>query len=290
MKPGQIVGGFTYRGTVLDDGQPEPESPRSAAQAAGAPPPLSWPALRAVARAQQPLLSAPQPGCSALCAVCRGPASRGCARCFQCELHWQCASGSVADLVVPVAFAIKGGPYARSLWQYKSTRLTAAVAASHATILRAMLLVFLRDHGPCLWRGAGMARPSHLAVVPTARGRPGTHPLVALLHGYLACPWVTLAARSAGEQVRDLDPERFWVAPVPGARVLLIDDTWTTGSSAQSAAMALRAAGASSVVTVVLGRHVAVAAADHAGLGPDRMPFRLDRCAVHPAQAVGARP
>lgn len=192
--------------------------------------------------------------------------------------------------MVPVAFAIKGGPHAGRLWQYKSPRVTAAAGEIPAAILRAMLLVFLRDHGACLWRAAGTARPTHLAVVPTARGRPGTHPLRALAHGYLACPWAALTARPADEQVRDLDPERFRAVPVRGARVLLIDDTWTTGSSAQSAAMALRAAGARSIVTVVLGRHVSVAAADQAGIGPAGMPFRLDRCAVHPAQPVGSRP
>lgn len=37
--------------------------------------------------------------------------------------------------------------------------------------------------------------------------------------------------------------------------VLLIDDTWTTGGNAQSAALALRAAGASKVAVMVIGRH-----------------------------------
>jgi len=284
MKRRQIVGGFTYRGTVLEEGLPGPGLPGSAACAAAEPAPLRWPALRAVARAQQPLLSAPRPGLAGLCVVCRGPAPHGAVRCFPCELHWQCGSGSVADLVVPVAFAIKGGAYARRLWQYKSARLTAAAAESAAAVLRAMLLVFLRDHGPCLWRAAGTAGPTHLAVVPTGRGRQGPHPLRALVAGYVARPWVALTARPAGELVRDLDPERFRSAPALGARVLLIDDTWTTGSSAQSAAMALRAAGAKAVVTVVLGRHVTVAAAEQAGIGPAGTPFLIDRCGVHPAQ------
>ena len=68
--------------------------------------------------------------------------------------------------------------------------------------------------------------------------------------------------------------------------MLLIDDTWTTGSSAQSAAIALRAAGATSVVTVVIGRHVGRPAAEHAGLGPAAMPFRMDSCAVHQDHVV----
>lgn len=37
--------------------------------------------------------------------------------------------------------------------------------------------------------------------------------------------------------------------------VLLVDDTWTTGGRAQSAAIALHDAGAARVAVVVLGRH-----------------------------------
>jgi orotate phosphoribosyltransferase len=62
--------------------------------------------------------------------------------------------------------------------------------------------------------------------------------------------------------------------------VLLLDDTWTTGASAQSAAMALRRAGAASVATVVLGRHVAARPAAAA-------PFNPRHCAVHAACGDG---
>jgi hypothetical protein len=192
--------------------------------------------------------------------------------------------------VVPVAFAIKGGSHAQCLWQYKSVRLTAETVGRAALTVRALLLVFLHDHGPCLWRAAGIPGPTHLAVVPTARGRPGTHPLRALIAEHLTGPWAELRPRPGGEQVRDLDPGRFRAAALPGARVLLIDDTWTTGSSAQSAAMALRRAGADAVVTVVLGRHVGRAEAERADLGPAVMPFRQESCAVHRDYAVGSGP
>ena len=57
--------------------------------------------------------------------------------------------------------------------------------------------------------------------------------------------------------------------------MLLLDDTWTSGGSAEAAAVALRAAGARQVAVLVLGRHL-----DRlpTGLG---QPFRLDRCAAH---------
>jgi len=189
--------------------------------------------------------------------------------------------------VVPIAFAIKGGPHARRLWQYKSQRLPSAGVGSAEAMLRALLLVFLRDHGACVWRAAASARPTHLAVVPTGRGRPGMHPLRALIAAYVAMPWADVAARPGSDQVRDLDPDRFTAAPVPGGRILLIYDTWTTGSSVQSAAMALRQAGAAAVAAVVLGRHLSRAAAETAALGPAGMPFQMASCAVHRDKDVG---
>ncbi len=182
-------------------------------------------------------------------------------------------------MVVPIAYAIKGDPHARRLWQYKSAGLPRGIAEIAASLMRAQLLVFLRDHRACVFRAAGMTGPTHIAVVPTARRRPGPHPLRALVAPYLHGPWAELTASSRQEGTRELDPGRFAAAPIPGARVLLIDDTWTTGASAQSAAMALRRAGALSVATIVLGRHVGAAEAESAGLA--RLPFLPGSCAVH---------
>jgi orotate phosphoribosyltransferase len=54
-----------------------------------------------------------------------------------------------------------------------------------------------------------------------------------------------------------LDPGRFRVPrPLTGAVILLLDDTWTSGGTAQSAAVTLKRAGARSVAVVVLGRHL----------------------------------
>jgi hypothetical protein len=252
--------------------------PAPARQPAGR---LTWRELSDLVQHQAPLLSGPWPDLPGLCAVCHGPAAIGSARCFQCDLHSQCAPGSLADIVVPIAFAIKGGPHARNLWLYKSgqSRASSQVAEVAAGQLLALLLVFLRDHGRCVWRAAGSTGPTHLAVVPTARGRPGPHPLRALISPHVVAPWAELATLPGGHPVRELDPGRFAAGPLPGARVLLVDDTWTTGATAQSAAMALRQAGASSVAIVVLGRHVRDG-------GPQARPFRPEFCAVHPADTV----
>jgi len=190
----------------------------------------------------------------------------------------------MADIVLPVAYALKGSVHARRLWQYKCADAPPDDQATAADLLLALLLVFLRDHFSCVSRSAGSGPPTHVAVVPTARGRPGEHPLRSLIAPYLNWPWIDLSARP-DQRERDLDPRRFSAMPVnPDSRVLLIDDTWTTGASAQSAAMALRDAGAGSVATVVIGRHVSGDSAVLEEFDASAMPFRMDVCAVHHGQ------
>jgi orotate phosphoribosyltransferase len=56
---------------------------------------------------------------------------------------------------------------------------------------------------------------------------------------------------------RTVDRDRFKsLRKLEGEAVLVIDDTWTTGASAQSAAAALRRAGSGPVGAVVIGRHI----------------------------------
>jgi len=193
------------------------------------------------------------PACPAVCALCRGPVRPGFARCYQCARHDLLGPDLLADAVVPISYAVKGTAFAASLWRYKSRPAPSAAAQ---TSIRALLLAFLHDHGSCVWRQAGMPAPGRLAVVPTGCGRPGPHPLLALSAPYLRLPVTRLVIRP-GEQGRDPNPNRFSAERTgPGASVLLLEDTWVSGASAQSAAAALKRAGARHVAVVVLGRHV----------------------------------
>jgi hypothetical protein len=218
----------------------------------------AWALLRAVVRSRLPGLCTPPPAGRGVCACCQGPARPGSARCFQCELHAAAAPGLLADVVAAAGYAPKGSPLARDLWLYKSGA-PAAPAAGRA--LLALLLTFLHDHGPQIWRRGRMPAPSHACVVPSSRGRAGPHPLRALLSGYLTLPWAVLRPCAAGGSWgRDLDPGRFQAdGPLTGASVLVLDDTWTSGASAQSAVLACRRAGARWVAVVVIGRHLPAA-------------------------------
>ncbi len=238
--------------------------------------------LRSVMPALYPLampaVSPPRdPG---VCAVCRGPVRPGFARCYQCGRHGRLGAGLLADAVVPISYAVKGTALAADLWRYKSWSRPSTLAR---TSVLALLLAFLHDHGACVWRHAGMPAPGRLAVVPTGCGRPGPHPLLELASPYLRLPLTRLAIRP-GRQGRDLDVHRFCPdQTAAGADVLLIEDSWVSGASAQSAAAALKLAGARHVAIVVIGRHIDPAD-PRAGTLTARLKaasYDPSKCAVH---------
>ncbi|WP_344930796.1 hypothetical protein [Saccharopolyspora gregorii] len=140
-------------------------------------------------------------------------------------------------------------------------------AATQAGTKRLELLARLGVglHARCIQQATG--KPiSGWAVVPSTRS-PGAHPL---LHAVvlpairtMAPPGEPHAEISLGPGAefrrtpRELVPGMWKINP--GANpaehhVLLIDDTWTTGGNAQSAAVALRSAGASAVTILTLAR------------------------------------
>jgi hypothetical protein len=134
--------------------------------------------------------------------------------------------------------------------------------------LAGLVASFAQEHGPCL-RAAfttaevdlGMpAAVGAVAVVPSTWGRPGPHPLAQLLGLVDSDLLVELVDTGRyRSSLRQVVPDRFVVTRPPsrwGAGVLLLDDVWVTGARVQSAAHALRAAGAPAVVAVVVGRRV----------------------------------
>ena len=173
-----------------------------------------------------------------------------------------------------MAYAVKGSPLARDLWLYKSGRPGSGAAGSRLLLL---LLAFLHDHGARVWRRRAWPARATPAWCPAAaagpariRSRPWPPPDLAL-------PWAELRRGPAATPgPRSLDPGRFRAgAAAPEPEVLLLDDTWTSGASAQSAAVALKLAGAQSVAVVVLGRHLLPE--------PGLPAFETGRCAVHRA-------
>jgi len=121
-----------------------------------------------------------------------------------------------------------------------------------------MLLGFLRDHGECIRQAAGVPEWDQVAVVPSGQGRPGRHPLRDIVASCLPLPEARLSSPPA-VPARGREITAGWpqvASDVAGSAVLIVDDTWVSGGTAQSAAVALKQAGAARAAIVVIGRHV----------------------------------
>jgi predicted phosphoribosyltransferase len=128
--------------------------------------------------------------------------------------------------------------------------------------LAAVLWRFLREHERCLARTAGVAGFDLATTVPSNDpARDADHPLRRIVGSDVGATrdrYEPLLARSGTAVTeRKVDPGRYNpTRDLDGESVLLIDDTWTTGSNAQSAAAALKTTGAGSVAVLVIGRHI----------------------------------
>lgn len=187
------------------------------------------------------------------------------------------------DLVLPISLYELGGQLHVMLRDYKDSRWP-AVRRRHARDLAAVLARFLAGHLACLTaRLAGSV--DLVTTVPSTRSREEVHPLVAVVrmvsalrrvHKEVLVPDQSSVDRSASDNAFAVD------GAVDGQHVLVVDDTFTTGARAQSAASALKIAGAAAVGVLVLGRVVRPEYNDACrALWEDANSelFRFDRCA-----------
>jgi hypothetical protein len=146
---------------------------------------------------------------------------------------------------------------------------------------------FLRDHESCLVDRAGAW--DVITHVPSGSGRHAEpHPLVRAMKRYepLAVQHATLLVPGSGDVGRNQGSDALYSATpsAEGRHVLLVDDTWTTGAHAQSAASALTLAGATVVAVLTIGRMVSPSP-DYDGPWWDtqsREPFDFNDCCIHP--------
>ena len=182
------------------------------------------------------------------CAVCATPVT-GFRLCYQCQRRR--GRTGLADATGFLAYAVAGRQSGYVMQGYKAR----PPVPEHRTIVTLLVLLGLARHAAC----AGTTVPvTHWATVPSLPARPGEHPLHAIVSRLAPGGEVTLAAADEVEYSRDLDPRHFRAAaPLPaGAHVLLVDDTWARGGHAQSAALALRAAGAARISVLVAARWI----------------------------------
>jgi hypothetical protein len=186
------------------------------------------------------------------CRVCAAPVA-GFELCWQCREHNRIAG--VADTVAPLTYAIGETDSAGLLRNFKNHPVRSERARCAATV-SALVGLAIWLHEPCF--GAVVGLPvSCRVVIPSLTSRPGTHPLTSVAGSLGLLADTRLVPALDARCDRTVSLEKFAVVPgaaVAGRHVLVIDDVWTTGSNAQSAALTLRRAGAAAVTVLVVGR------------------------------------
>ena len=193
------------------------------------------------------------------CAVCATPVS-GRTRCHKCDLHHH--HDGRADATAFLTYAVSGQQSGYVMRGYKAPQ----PLAEHRTVVTLLAYVGLARHARCAPRLAGRA-VTHWATVPSLPAKPGPHPFHELIAPLAPGQEICLEAAACVEYARAVRPDHFGVAgPRPeGAHVLLLDDTWTSGGHAQSAALTLHRAGAAWVSLLVAARWISTDYGDNRG-------------------------
>jgi adenine/guanine phosphoribosyltransferase-like PRPP-binding protein len=218
-----------------------------------------------------------------ICAICHGCTRPEFSTCYSCAR----VTGQVrrpCHRVVPFSlYAIPGELHA-TLRRYKDG-CGNGDRRRHTALVVSLLARFLFDHGECLGscRAGGW---DFITTVPST-DRPGPHPLRTALG---LVPWLAAQHREAlvrgtGTMGHNVASDDGFVVhrEVRGARVLVVDDTFTTGARAQSAASALQLAGARVIAVVTIGRVIDPSHSEHSlayWTSRSQEPFDFGRCCL----------
>jgi predicted amidophosphoribosyltransferase len=196
-----------------------------------------------------------------VCAICWRAIDPGYRLCYPCRVAQDGYGRRLAEVVAPIALAVKRQQFAHELWHYKYDA-DERVRRRLEIRLAAVLWRFLGPHEAHVAAAAGVPRFDVVTTVPGTRPRDDEHPLVHIVGTLVGQtrdryqPVLTLGADASVEGRAVLVSRYRATQPMTGhPAVLLVDDTWTTGGRAQSAAIALHDAGAARVAVVVMGRH-----------------------------------
>lgn len=204
----------------------------------------------------------PAPAGPDTCSVCR-TFTDGYPTCYRCAHQ-----PDHLEVVVPITYAPSTEQMHTALRKYEDSPDT-QVRTRFSRGLLAVFWRFIRRHERCLAKEAGVPEFDTVTTVPSKTTTRDARDHLRTIVGQHAQPTseryrrVLRPADSAADE-RRFDAGRYRAPQrIDGSAVLLVDDTWTTGSSAQSAAAALRGAGAEAVALVVIGQYINLDYSDH---------------------------
>lgn len=212
-------------------------------------------------------IAGPGPG---ICPVCRGPGPTAgmCTTCATTEMN---LGGDTCDHTLFLAYADGYNPdawsqSAHTMRSYKAERAPERCVEDVHMLTLASTWV----HDNCIRAAESGGEWDVATYVPSRTPRTGRHPVTGIALNVariaadedregprrikrisLACGPVDVSRVAHVDRFAVPDAAR---SAVEGKRVLLVDDTWTTGTSLQSAAAALKSAGAASVTGLCVAR------------------------------------
>ena len=202
----------------------------------------------------------PPEGTRGACDFCLGTCGLGYSLCHKCDRDWFPQLPEVedaCDLIVPCTVAISPSPWYTAMSQYKR-----GSRRDDILLVARVLNVWLRNHMGRVTE-AIEGPPTMAAVVPSTSALMPT-PLYQIVsqQPMLRAPVSSSAVKYVDPSVswkrKYLSPESFSVdsEEVSGQRMILVEDTWVTGSTALSAAIAIRRAGADKLALIMIARMV----------------------------------
>ena len=225
-----------------------------------------------------------------VCRICHGCPTPGWNVCWSCNSIRSQVS-QPCDLVVPISLYEIPSQLHQILRYYKHE-----AHSSRRDVYRAqtvsLLAHFLAKHAHCIASHAGREWDL-ITSVPSSGERVGRHPLVDAINlvASLRTAHIPLLEKGSVQiDHRTANDGGFRVTrALSGERVLLVDDTYTAGSRAQSAASALALAGGDVVAIIPIGRVITPSYSDASGeywSGQRRIPFSFDTCCLETTEEV----
>jgi hypothetical protein len=204
-------------------------------------------------------------GAPQICFVCTGPANtaNGPPLCSQCRNARDDHGSSLADLMVSLAYAKGRMPSMHQSAHHVRAYKAPSPAPRCAQDLELMAGAATYLHGPCIETTVGAWQAVTFVPSTTRRGpNPPIASIARRVHdvyptrakvGLALGPGID-APRASGPR-----PDRFvvpaeYLSTVVDRHVLVVEDTWVSGNKAQSAALALKAAGARCVTILCVTR------------------------------------
>jgi hypothetical protein len=230
-------------------------------------------------------------GAPQTCPICTGPtnSTNSSTLCNQCRAARNDHGGALADLVVPLAYAKARMPSMHQSAHHVREYKAPSPAPRCAQDLQLMAGAATYLHGRCIAAAVGAWQA--VTFVPSTT-RPGGSPPIAgiarRVHSvYPADAKVGLVVGPGADAPRSAPrPDRFtvpdeYLPQVVGRHVLVVEDTWVSGDKAQSAALALKAAGATCVTILCVTRWLRYDWDDHRELiGRLTEPYDAAHCPV----------